>query len=260
MTSHLSDTIIEVDDLTAGYERDNPVFSNISMTVKRGQFTAIVGGNGCGKSTLLRVILGLHPVVKGEVRLFGEPLSRFRMHRRIGYLPQTPNLLPSFPANVMEIVCSGLLSEKSFPRRITAADRLRAVAVLQQLGVESFQHRFISELSGGQRRKVLLARALVTNPELLIMDEPTTELDPASREAFYTMLRHLNTDCGVTILLVSHDSATVGVYASHLAVMDDGLLFHGTFHEFCQSEAMCARFGQYAQHLICHQHDCGGHS
>lgn len=125
------------------------------------------------------------------------------------------------------------------------------------LGIGELHRRFISELSGGQRRKVLLARAMVSKPKLLILDEPTTEFDPASRESFYGMVSRLNTEHGVTVLLISHDSGTVGAYASHLAVLDGRLLFHGTFANFCQSEEMCARFGEFAQHLICHQHcDC----
>ena len=132
---------------------------------------------------------------------------------------------------------------------------MKAQEILDKLNISDLKDKMISKLSGGQQQKVLLARALVSNPELLIFDEPSTALDPQSRESFFEMINKLNKDLGIAIILITHDTAYIGEYANELLYIDKDLIYFGSFADFCRSEKMGAYFGNYEQHAICHQHN-----
>lgn len=232
------------------------VLWDISFRLQAGDYLGIVGPNGSGKSTMIRLMLGLMAPERGDVSLFGTPVGQFSAWQRIGYLPQRlRNFTPNFPGTVAEVVGLGLLAGKGFPRRRGGDDLGRVKNVLDIMGIGGFEHRRLAELSGGQQQRVLLARAMVSSPSLLILDEPTTALDPETRENFYAIIDHLNRDHGVTIVLVTHDTWSIGRYASRLLYLDKRLVFDGNFDDFCRSEEMTAFFGEYAQHLICHRHN-----
>jgi zinc transport system ATP-binding protein len=127
-------------------------------------------------------------------------------------------------------------------------------AALELLGIVPLKKRLIGGLSGGQQQRVLLARAMVNRPELLILDEPTTALDPETREQFYALLERINRSEGTTVLLVTHDTWSIGKYANRFLYVDKKIIFDGSFDDFCHSEEMTAFFGEHAQHLICHRH------
>jgi zinc transport system ATP-binding protein len=231
------------------------VLKRISFRVGPGDYVGIVGPNGSGKSTLIKAALGLVGAESGKVALFGAPLESFTDWRRIGYLPQRLKFFnPNFPATVEEIVGLGLLAGKRLPRKLTDEDRHAVEKTLEFMGITEIRKRIIGELSGGQQQRVLLARSVVGKPELLILDEPTTALDPETRDKFYTLLKNLNKELGTTVILVTHDTASIGTYASRFLYVDKELIFNGTFDEFCHSEEMTNLFGEYAQHLICHMH------
>ena len=231
------------------------VLRSISVSVSAGDYLAVVGPNGSGKSTLIKALLGLVPVREGEITLFDTPQAAFDQWQRIGYLPQRLKAFnPHFPATVEEIVRLGLLAGKRFPRMRSRRDDAVVEETLQWLDIVPIRRRLIGELSGGQQQRVLLARAMVNRPELLILDEPTTALDPETREHFYGMVQHLNRNHGVTVILVTHDSATIGKYASRLLYVDKGVVFDGTFDDFCHSPEMAGFFGEHSQHLICQRH------
>lgn len=246
---------IEADRLTVRYQ-GTPVLQDISFELETGHYLAIVGPNGSGKSTLVKAMLGLVPMAGGTVRIGGTPIEQFHDWGRIGYMPQIANRVANgFPANVRDVVISGCLSRKRFPRRFTRADRDRVNEVLELLRIGDLAGRLIGRLSGGQQQRVMLARALVADPDILILDEPSVALDPTTRERFYGILAELNRGRGKTIVLITHDSGTVGQYADRLLYLDRRLIFNGNFQEFCESPAMTGYFGEAAQHLICHRHD-----
>ncbi|OQA24162.1 MAG: High-affinity zinc uptake system ATP-binding protein ZnuC [Verrucomicrobia bacterium ADurb.Bin345] len=251
---------IESVELSVAYGAGR-VLDRISWRAGPGEFWAVVGPNGSGKTTLVKTALGLLQPQSGTVSLFGVAPRRFDAWQRIGYLPQFASpAFPKFPATVSEMVGLGRLAGKRFPRLLNRSDASAVVNALGRLGVADLANRRIGELSGGQRQRVLLARALVNRPDLLILDEPTLALDPDSRESFYNLLAEMHRQGGSTIVLVTHDSATAGRYASHLLYLDRTVLFSGTFHDFCRSPEMAKQFGPFAQHTICHQHDGEGRS
>jgi zinc transport system ATP-binding protein len=232
------------------------VLSSISFHVQRGDYVGLVGPNGSGKTTLIKIILGLLKSTQGRVLLFGLEKNKFGDWKRIGYLPQTlTQLNPYFPATVNEIVASGLFSGKRFPKRLDRSDEASIDEALTLMEARDLKNCPVGELSGGQKQRIFAARAIVNRPELILLDEPSAALDPEIREHFFTTLQHLNGDRKVTIILVTHDIATIGKYASKLLYLDKGLVFYGNFEDFCSSENMTRYFGEFAQHLICHRHD-----
>jgi zinc transport system ATP-binding protein len=246
--------IVTTELLSCSY-REGRVLDDVTFQVERGDYVGIVGPNGSGKSTLIKALLGLVTISTGSAALFGTPLADFRGWHKIGYLPQSLHLVnPVFPATVHETVGLGLLSLKRFPKRLTRADNEKIGYILEEMSIYDLKDKLIGELSGGQLQRVLLARAIVNDPELLVLDEPTAALDPETRDRFYAMIADINRSRGVTVLLVTHDSGAIGKHASKMLYLDKKLLFYGSFDEFCCSPEMSSLFGEHSQHLMCHQH------
>ncbi len=247
--------IIETKNLSVHYGQTEAL-KDVSFAVEQGDFVGLAGPNGAGKTTLIKAILGLLPISKGKIELFGKTKEKFDNWGKIGYLPQkfsTINAL--FPATVDEVVMLGLLSQKKFPKKITASDQKKVNDILQELEISDLRKRMLSELSGGQQQKVLLARALVSSPEILIFDEPSTALDPESRESFFQLIQKLNKQNGIAIILITHDTGYIGQYANKLLYIDKSLIYFDKFSEFCKDEKMNSYFGKFEQHIICHQHN-----
>ncbi|GAB4482946.1 MAG: ABC transporter ATP-binding protein [Thermodesulfovibrionales bacterium] len=234
------------------------VLSDVTLDVMEGDYIGVVGPNGSGKTSLIRIVLGLVSPDEGTVSLFGREIGGFRDWRRVGYLPQRLAGLPAaFPATAREVIGTGLLSKKRFPKSLGAADRQAIDNAVQVLDLGGCEHRLISELSGGQQQRVLLARALVHSPDLLVLDEPTTALDPETRGRFFELLGHLNAEHRTTIIIVTHDPGTIGKYASKMLYLDKRVVFYGSFEDFCASDEITRYFGAHSQHLICHRHEAG---
>lgn len=247
--------IISIEHLHCRYNAVE-VLTDITFAVESGDYIGFVGPNGSGKTTLVKTILRLMRPKSGRVALFGKDIREFTEWFRVGYLPQKLSFLnPNFPATVKEVVSLGLFSKKRFPKRLVQSDQTLISDALTLMDITDISDALIGELSGGQQQRVLVARAIVNNPELLILDEPTTAFDPEAREHFYLTLQELNRNKKVTIILVTHDSATIGKYASKLLYLDKKVIFFGSFDAFCTSEYMTSYFGEFAQHLICHRHD-----
>ena len=247
-------SIISVKNLSVKYG-SREVFSGVSFDIEKGDYVGIAGQNGSGKTTLVKAVLGLVKPDSGEIEIDGTPFNKFKDWYKIGYLPQSLALSKSiFPATVKEVVALGLLSRKSFPKRLNKQDDKKISEVLKILDIDGIKDKLIGELSGGQQQRVFLAHALVSDPEILILDEPTTALDPEIRESFFETLYRLNKDRKVTILLISHDVGHIGDYARKLLYIDKKAVFFGPFNKFCESEEMENYFGENLQHFICHQH------
>jgi zinc transport system ATP-binding protein len=231
------------------------VLKSISFSVSAGDNIGLVGPNGSGKTTLIKIILGLLEPSQGRIELFGKDIKSFSDWQRIGYLPQKISVLnPRFPATVNEIVAMGLLSQKRFPRYMNKADRRSIDAALDLLDIRSIKEEMIGELSGGQQQRTLVARAIVNNPDFLILDEPTSALDPETRDRFFMLLNHLNSERKISIIIVTHDIGTIGKYTTKLLYVDKEVIFYGNFEDFCRSPEITNFFGEHAQHIICHRH------
>jgi len=231
------------------------VLSDISFDIEAGDYVGLAGPNGAGKTTLIKAILGLLPITKGEVVILDEKINNFKNWNKIGYLPQKIQAYnPLFPATVKEVVLTGLNSTKKFPKRFETKDYLKVQNILKLLTIENLSNRLVNSLSGGQQQRVFLARALVSEPKILILDEPSTALDPMSRQNFFDIVADLNKNQGITVLLITHDIVHVGHYANKLLYIDRKEIYYGKFSEFCQSKDMGKAFGGDTQHIICHQH------
>lgn len=188
-----------VKNLTLGYEKE-VIIKDISFSVNDKDFIIVTGKNGAGKSTLIKGILGLIKPMSGEI-IFDSSLNR----KLIGYMPQETKVDSSFPASVYEIVLSGTINKLGYKPFYSKEAKAKAIEALKILNIYNIKNRSFSDLSGGQRQKTLLARSLCATDKLLILDEPSNNLDQASREEFYLLLMKLNKELGITIIMISHD-------------------------------------------------------
>ena len=196
--------VLSFDKVSFGYAR-LPVLREVSLRIMPGELVAIVGANGSGKTTLLKLGLGLLRPTHGTVRLFGQPLERFSAWPRIGYVPQRAALDSAVPISVEEVVRTGLAGQLGLLGRLTAAHGEQVKRVIELLGIEPILKRPVSRLSGGQQQRVLIARALVTRPQLLVLDEPTTGVDQHAQHLLRESLEHLVRVEGVAVAYISHD-------------------------------------------------------
>jgi zinc transport system ATP-binding protein len=234
--AHSSGVNLEFRNATFGYEAHN-VVQDISFTVEQGDFIAILGPNGSGKTTLVRLALGLANPTGGEVLLFGTPAHKFREWNKVGYVPQTvEGIHTQFPATVEEIVGHGLYNGFN-PARFWKRGVPDSVKTsMEMVGVADLGRRRISALSTGQQQRVMIARSLVREPKLLVLDEPEAGVDAAGQEQLYSILRRLNDEQGITILMVSHDIGAVMREAKTVACINRTLVFHGPPHRITQRE------------------------
>ncbi|MBM3283735.1 metal ABC transporter ATP-binding protein [Candidatus Gottesmanbacteria bacterium] len=248
-------TIIEVKNLSVRYGVSTAL-QNVSCQIEQGDFVGLVGPNGGGKTTLAKTILGLLSLHEGKISLFGQDSAKFGEWQKIGYLPQKhTSINPLFPASVGEVVSLGLLSAKKRPKNITTSDWQEIDALLKDIGIIALKGQLISELSGGQQQKVMLARALVSKPEILILDEPSTALDPNSRKQFFARLEKLNKETKTTIILITHDTGYIGKYANKLLYIDRELIYFGKIADFCpEGKDIASCFEKKGGHIIWHQH------
>ena len=245
--------LIKATGVTFSYDT-TPVLLDVDLTIREGDFLAIIGPNGSGKTTLVKVLLGLLRPSAGRVEIMGRPVSEFTDWRSIGYVPQkAAHFDPLFPASVEEVAGMTLLSNRQalFPGRGGVSDRV--VRALRLVGMESYGTARIGRLSGGQQQRVFIARALVTRPRLLVLDEPTTGVDAETQARFYDMLDHLNKDEEITIVLITHDIGIVNRHVTQVACLNQRMVYHGSHGEFCRSEVFRDMVSR-GDHLISHEH------
>lgn len=215
-------SVIEAKQLSHRYGSE-AVFRNVSFQINPGDFVAIIGANGSGKSTLMKLLLGELDLQQGSIRLFGEPAQQFRKWPRIGYVPQnSQQQIVNFPASVLEVVLANLYSRNGFFHFTRKKDKEQAKAALAEVQMEAYSKRLLSELSGGQQQRVMLARVLVSNPELLVLDEPTTGVDFATVDLLYKKLAQLNRIEGRTIIMVTHDLTRASEVVGRVLCLEEG--------------------------------------
>lgn len=224
-------TLITCRHVDFGYENHDAVI-DLTMEVNEGDYLCVVGANGSGKSTLVKGLLGLIKPTGGELTV-AEELRR----TGIGYLPQQTAAQRDFPATVWEVVLSGTLNRRGNRPFYSAAEKRLADSSMEKLGITAIRNHCYRELSGGQQQRVLIARALCATSRMLILDEPVTGLDPSAIQDFYRLIRRLNREEGVTILMVSHDVAGVISQASRILHLEQRALFYGTPDEYRRTEA-----------------------
>ncbi|MEV4261520.1 ABC transporter ATP-binding protein [Kribbella sp. NPDC049584] len=229
MTPEGSPQAVQVSDLSVDLG-GRLVLRGIDLRIRQGEVVAVLGTNGSGKSTLIKTIVGLLPAARGEVRLFGTPVPRFRQWRRVGYVPQRITAAGGVPATVFEVVSSGLLSKRRLFSPLGAAGKQAIEQALEVVDMADRRTDAVAELSGGQQQRVLIARALVSDPELLILDEPTAGVDLASQQIFADAVRD-RVASGTTVVMVSHDLGPMDALIDRSVVMRRGrIVYDGPPH------------------------------
>lgn len=214
--------VISIHHLWAGYNHE-PVLEDINLSVKELDFIGLIGPNGSGKTTFFKVLLGLLQPMQGEVRIMGMTVQRGR--RYIGYVPQLVEFDHAFPISVWEVVLLGRLGKRRLFQRYTAKDQTIVADALREVEMLHLRDRPISELSGGQRKRVYIARALATEPQILLLDEPLAGIDPHAGTHIYDLLKQLNKY--LTILLISHDIGAIAACVKTVGCLNRRLFYHG---------------------------------
>ncbi len=217
---------LELHGVSIGYH-GHAVVHDIDLCISRGEVVAVLGANGSGKSTLIRGVLGLAQRLSGDIKIFGRDGSSASAHRQVGYVPQHHSVGGSIPVTVREVVTSGVATQIAPWRRINVAARTRIDEAIARVGLAHRARDRVADLSGGQQRRVLIARALATSPELLVLDEPTAGVDVANQQALATTLESLIAD-GITVVLITHELGPVEQLATRAVVIHEGrIVFDG---------------------------------
>jgi len=218
----MNQTIIETLNLHFSYNRQ-PVIRDVNLKIQSGDFMAMIGPNGGGKTTLLKLMLGLLKADSGSIRIFGKPPKE--VSYRIGYVPQDIHINQNFPISSSDVVLMGKLKPGKGWSRHAKEDRMDALQALERVGIGKYCNRRIGELSVGQKQRVFIARALVTDPDILFLDEPTASIDTKGQNEFYAILKELNQK--ITIIVVSHDLMVISRYVKSVACVNQSLHYHG---------------------------------
>lgn len=230
---------LSIHDMTVAYHR-KPVIWDIDYNASPGELTALVGPNGAGKTTLINAVLDLVPRASGEVRIFGKPYRQQR--QRVAYVPQRESVDWDFPISALEVVAMGLYGQIGWCRPVTRSYRQRALHVLERVGMGGFAKRQISQLSGGQQQRVFLARALVQDADIYLMDEPFAGVDAATERAIVSILHELRA-AGKSALVVHHDLQTVKEYFDHVILLNMRIVAAGPTEEVFTTENLRNTYG-----------------
>lgn len=252
----LSESIIKLENISFAYD-SKTILKSINLDIQRGTFMGLVGPNGGGKTTLINIILGLLKPDSGNIFLHDEPIDQFKDWNRIGFVSQKANTFnKGFPATVYEVVAMGLTAKLGYLRFFNKRAKQQVLHAIDQVGMSEFVNRTIGDLSGGQQQRVFIARALVSEPDLLILDEPTVGIDFKNVERFYELLYRLNSEQQITLLLVTHDTGAMTDYATDVVCLNQSLHFHGRSEEYSalSTEDLSKIYGHPVQ-VIVHDHD-----
>lgn len=238
--------VINIQNVSFAYGLKSVVLKNINLNIYEGDFVGLIGPNGGGKTTLLKLIVNVLPLQKGVIKLFGKKINNFKQWSCIGYVSQkAAHFDRQFPVTVQEVVMMPISSKKRSNKIVEQA--------LNDVDMLKYKTAPLSELSGGQQQRVLIARSLVSNPCLLVLDEPTTGVDVNSQEQFYLLLQKLRKEKNLTIILVSHDIDVIAAQATKFACINQELIYHGTPETFIKEDYIEKLYGKNLR-LILHGH------
>ena len=218
---------VELRKVSFAYPQGPPVLRDVDLAVGQGEFVAVAGPNGGGKTTLVRVALGLERPTRGEALLFGEPAHRFGRREALGYLAQRAQLGLDAPATVREVVTAGRLPRAGLIGRLGGSDRERVAEAIARVWLAQVADRPLQRLSGGQQQRAFIAKALAADPELLVLDEPTTGVDVEAQDALAGLLERLHRELEVTILYVAHEFGAIERFVDRLVLVRQQIVFDG---------------------------------
>jgi zinc transport system ATP-binding protein len=249
--------VLEIKDLNV--QRNGvAVIENATLTINRGDYVGIVGPNGGGKTSLLSAALGFLPYTGGSIRLFGVELASFSLWDKVAYISQhATNFEDQFPLTVRELVSLGCIQKGKLGRRFTQKDWQVVDSNLDFMGLSDVADRRIGQLSGGQKQRVFVAKALAHNPELILLDEPIVGVDSNAQERFYKKLSDLNVERKITILVVTHDLASVFCRMSKVMCVNKTVELAGITPELDANLLLKRAYGEHF-HFVYHRHDCTG--
>ncbi|MBI5123663.1 metal ABC transporter ATP-binding protein [Candidatus Roizmanbacteria bacterium] len=246
--------IIELNAIYFSYDGHEKTLDNISFALHKGDYLGIIGPNGGGKSTLLKIMLGLLKPTSGSIKLFGQTIKDFKDWSKIGYVPQKAAYFDNnFPATVKEVVAMGRYAKKGLFRFLTKADDEKIDKALEQVDMHNYKNKQIGNLSGGQQQRIFIARALATEPEVIFLDEPTAGVDVSNQEQFYELLRKLNRELDLTLVLVSHELDVVAKEATEVACINSQLISYCTPSELAKQGKLEQIYGHDLKYIL-HQH------
>tara|TARA_R110002073_G_scaffold59094_4_gene149210 strand:- start:1382 stop:2188 length:807 start_codon:yes stop_codon:yes gene_type:complete len=234
-----SSIALSVDDLTVAYHR-KPVIWDVGFDLPAGSLIGVVGPNGAGKSTLLKAVMDLVPVASGRVKVFGDTYRRNR--NRVGYVPQRESVDWDFPVDALDVVAMGLYSKIGWCFPVRKKHRQAAMEALDRVGIADLARRQISQLSGGQQQRTFLARALVQDADLYLMDEPFAAVDASTEKAIVEILRELKSR-GKTAVVIHHDLQTVPDYFDYVVLLNMRVVAHGAVEETFTPENLNKTYG-----------------
>jgi zinc transport system ATP-binding protein len=238
--------LVSVQSISYNYNSES-VLENVSFDVEEGDFLGIIGPNGAGKTTLFHCMLGLLNSYSGKITILNQDIKKYKkIFKKIGYIPQKKSIDQKFPLTVEELV------SLSLPRNTS---KNIVLEILKQVGLYKLKNKTIGQLSGGQQQRVLIAKALVNNPIILMLDEPTNELDHKSQNDFYSLLKELNEKNKITIIWSSHDMDAVNKYANKVSCINKRMFFHGNKGEFFSSEDHLKNYSESTMQIHMHSHD-----
>ena len=238
--------LVSVQSVSYNYNSES-VLENVSFDVEEGDFLGIIGPNGAGKTTLFHCMLGLLNSYSGKIIILNQDIKKYKkIFRKIGYIPQKKSIDQKFPLTVKELV------SLSLPRNTS---KNIVLEILKQVGLYKLKNKTIGQLSGGQQQRVLIAKALVNNPIILMLDEPTNELDHKSQNDFYSFLKELNEKNKITIIWSSHDMDAVNKYANKVSCINKRMFFHGDKRDFFSSENHLKNYSESTMQIHMHEHN-----
>ncbi|MFP1644946.1 manganese/iron ABC transporter ATP-binding protein [Pontitalea aquivivens] len=240
---------IRAEGLSVTYRNGHTALRDASFAIPRGTITALVGVNGAGKSTLFKALMGLVPVARGQIEILGQPVARMIRQQAVAYVPQSEEVDWTFPVLVEDVVMMGRYGHMGFLRRPRAADHAAVTAALARVDMAPFRHRQIGELSGGQKKRVFLARALAQDAQVILLDEPFTGVDVRTEDQIIALLRALRAE-GRVMLVATHNLGSVPEFCDRVVLVRGTVIAHGPTGQVFTRENLHAAFGGVLRHFL----------